>query len=78
MDKRVKARLAAFQRAQRRSAMYHVPRLSGHEKAIREHVARGFTLADLRKAVARAELLDQRNRIDVLDQLAAYDQELGI
>jgi len=60
MNRQVRQRLAAFQRAQRRSARYHVSVSTPHERAIREHKKRGFT-----EGLNRiAGLLDQRNRLD--------------
>lgn len=59
MNKLIKRQLAAFQACQRRSARYHVSQSTPHERAMREHILRGFESGLTRVA----GLLNQENKI---------------
>lgn len=66
MNKRLKRNLEAFRKAQQGSPLklrYVLSQRTAQEQALAEHVQRGYT--------------DPR-RYDVLSQLAALDQELGL
>lgn len=59
MNKRLKRNLEPFRRIQQANGQYHISQLSPHERAIKEHIQRGFE-----SGLARvAGLLDQRNKI---------------
>ncbi len=74
MNKRVRAKLAVFQRIQQGKPQYHFPRSSPHEQAIAGHIRLGYGDGLTRVA----GLLSQSNRIDALNELSAYDQDLKI
>lgn len=59
MDKRIAAKLKAFQQIQRRNGRYHISHYTLHEQAIKEHIQRGFKGGLTRVA----GLLDQANKI---------------
>lgn len=62
MNKRTKAKIAAFQRVQQRNGAYHISQFTPHEQAIREHVSRGF-VAPTAHLANDLGLLDARNKI---------------
>jgi len=63
-----------FQQIQARNGAYHVSPYSLQDQAIREHIKRGFQ--DPRAHVPG--LLSQQNRLVAINELTAYEQELGI